>query len=122
MLQARQTAILSHARRVDRISSSPLRRAVETAEVIGGRLGLAIDVEESFVEIDLGRLEGRRIPNCAISEFEGAIRRKRQTGEMVSWGYRGHLFGARAEVAPDQGLQRRRGCGRIHRLSATGVL
>ena len=45
--------------RIDALFSSPLRRARETAEVIGQALGLEITVLEDLRELDVGDLEGR---------------------------------------------------------------
>jgi probable phosphoglycerate mutase len=40
------------------VVSSPLRRAVETAEVIATRLGLSVDLVDDLVETDFGVWEG----------------------------------------------------------------
>ncbi len=45
--------------RIDALFSSPLRRAGETAEVIGLALGLETTVLEGLRELDVGDLEGR---------------------------------------------------------------
>ena len=42
-----------------RLVASPLRRARHTAEAIGARLGLAVDLDERLVEIDVGEWSGR---------------------------------------------------------------
>ena len=42
-----------------RLVASPLRRARATAEAIGERLGLAVDLDERLVEIDVGEWSGR---------------------------------------------------------------
>lgn len=42
-----------------RLVASPLRRARATAEAIGERLNLAIDLDERLVEIDVGEWSGR---------------------------------------------------------------
>jgi broad specificity phosphatase PhoE len=42
---------------VRRVVSSPLRRAVDTAEALG--LGLPVEIDERWVEIDYGEHEGR---------------------------------------------------------------
>jgi broad specificity phosphatase PhoE len=42
------------------VYSSPLRRAVQTAEIVADRLGLEVRVVEHFRELDVGRLDGRR--------------------------------------------------------------
>lgn len=43
---------------VDVLISSPLRRALETAELAGRRLGLPVAVEDAFRETDFGEWEG----------------------------------------------------------------
>ncbi|MEW6389465.1 MAG: histidine phosphatase family protein [Pseudomonadota bacterium] len=42
-----------------RLVSSPLRRAHHTAQAIGERLGLAVELDERLVEIDVGEWSGR---------------------------------------------------------------
>jgi broad specificity phosphatase PhoE len=44
--------------KIDRIYSSPLRRAVETAEIIGGILGAETVVDERLIEFHFGVWEG----------------------------------------------------------------
>ena len=55
---------------VDRIISSPLGRAVDTAQIIGRRVGTPVEVDERLTELDYGAWEGltvdeidRRFPN-----------------------------------------------------------
>jgi probable phosphoglycerate mutase len=42
-----------------RLVASPLRRAHDTAKAIGERLGLAVELDERLVEIDVGEWSGR---------------------------------------------------------------
>jgi broad specificity phosphatase PhoE len=56
-LQARQTAEFFKGKRIDAIYTSPLKRAFETAEIIGGALGLRPTVLEEFREVNVGLLE-----------------------------------------------------------------
>ena len=44
---------------IDRIVTSPLKRAVETGEIIAGRLGLKTTVDDLLYEVELGDLEGQ---------------------------------------------------------------
>jgi len=44
--------------RVDAIVSSPLPRAVQTAEAIAGPLGLPVSISDGFIEADFGGWEG----------------------------------------------------------------
>jgi broad specificity phosphatase PhoE len=43
---------------VDAVYSSPLLRALETAEIVGGRLGLPVTTVEALREIDVGSWSG----------------------------------------------------------------
>ncbi len=56
-LQAEQTAAYFSALKVDGIFSSPLRRAVETAEIIAASLEKPVGVMEEFREVNVGNLE-----------------------------------------------------------------
>ena len=50
--------------------ASPLRRAEETARLIGARLDLAPRIHPGLTEIDFGELEGRTYDEIAASEPE----------------------------------------------------
>lgn len=56
-LQAEQTARHFAALRVDEVYSSPLKRAIETAEAIAGAAGGQVKVLEEFREVNVGSLE-----------------------------------------------------------------
>ncbi|SDF52147.1 probable phosphoglycerate mutase [Blastococcus aurantiacus] len=43
---------------VEVIVASPLRRTRETAEIVGGVLGLPVELDDDLVELDFGELEG----------------------------------------------------------------
>ena len=57
MLQARQTADYFRDLQVDEIYSSPLVRAVQTADAIAGVKGLPVTTMEAFREVDAGDME-----------------------------------------------------------------
>ncbi|HVG00520.1 MAG TPA: histidine phosphatase family protein [Chloroflexia bacterium] len=57
VLQARQTAEYFKDRHVDEIYSSPLKRALQTAEMIAATKGLPVTVIESLREVNSGSLE-----------------------------------------------------------------
>jgi broad specificity phosphatase PhoE len=57
ILQARQTADYLVEKDIQAIFSSPLKRAKETADVIGEKLGLPVTVMEAFREVDTGEFE-----------------------------------------------------------------
>jgi broad specificity phosphatase PhoE len=61
VLQAQQTAEYFTAQPVDAIYSSPLKRAVETAQIIAAHLGLSCQVVEDFREVNVGDLEGQPV-------------------------------------------------------------
>ena len=41
--------------KIDRIYSSPLSRAFETASVLGENRGLGVEIEKGFIDIDFGK-------------------------------------------------------------------
>lgn len=55
--QARETATRFTSQRIDAIYASPLKRAVETADVIAERLHLPVSVDERLREVNVGVLE-----------------------------------------------------------------
>ncbi|HEY0070523.1 MAG TPA: histidine phosphatase family protein [Chloroflexia bacterium] len=57
VLQARQTAEYFKDRHVDEVYSSPLRRAVQTAEIIAQTKGLPVTIVEALREVNSGHLE-----------------------------------------------------------------
>jgi broad specificity phosphatase PhoE len=59
ILQAEQTADYFAKQDLDAVYSSPLKRAVQTAEIIANRCKLDVTILEAFREIDVGSLEGR---------------------------------------------------------------
>ena len=56
--QARRVALDLRGARLDHLYSSDLRRAVETAHIIGADLGLAVIPDPRLREINLGRWQG----------------------------------------------------------------
>ncbi len=59
VVQAEQTAVYFRDRHIDEIYSSPLKRAVETAEIIARVKGLTFTIMENFREVNVGSLEGQ---------------------------------------------------------------
>jgi broad specificity phosphatase PhoE len=51
---------------VSRVVSSPLRRALETAQC----LGLTVELDESFVELDYGALDGLPVNEVGVEVWE----------------------------------------------------
>jgi broad specificity phosphatase PhoE len=57
VLQSQQTAEYFQDREIHDIFSSPLKRAMDTAEIIAERLGLKVVTMQNFREVDVGDLE-----------------------------------------------------------------
>ena len=64
--QAKAAADALRDRDVHRLVSSPLRRAVQTAEIVAATLGLAVETEPRLIEMDYGLWDER--PLTDISE------------------------------------------------------
>ena len=79
-LQAEQTAEALSRQGIEAIYSSPLRRALETASVIGARLDLPVTVFEEFREINVGDLE-EQPPTAESWRFHDSILRAWFMGE-----------------------------------------
>ncbi len=58
LAQARAVRESLKDREIDRIYSSPLSRALETARILGENRNLKIETEEAFIDIDFGRWQG----------------------------------------------------------------
>ena len=65
-LQAKAAADALRDRDVQHLVSSPLRRAVQTAEIVSASLGLAVELESRLIEMDYGLWDER--PLTDISE------------------------------------------------------
>ena len=65
---------------IDELYCSPLKRAVETAQIIGDELGLPVVVLEDLREVNVGDLEGRPA-NAADWQFHNEILDKWFDGE-----------------------------------------
>jgi len=59
LAQARQTGLFLADSPLDAVFSSPLLRARQTAEAIAERHGLAVEVVDDLIEVDVGEWEGR---------------------------------------------------------------
>jgi probable phosphoglycerate mutase len=57
ILQAHQTGAYFKSRQIDAIYCSPLKRAIETAEIIGQAIGVQPVIMEEFREVNVGALE-----------------------------------------------------------------
>lgn len=74
VLQAQQTAEYFRGKRVDAIYTSPLKRAIETAQIIGAAVGVEPIMLEQFREVNVGLLEGRPPTNENWAEHDRIIR------------------------------------------------
>lgn len=59
--QAEQTAGYFIDKNIHAVFSSPLKRALQTAQIIAGSLGLEVTVMENFREVNVGTLEGQPV-------------------------------------------------------------
>ncbi|HOG46269.1 MAG TPA: histidine phosphatase family protein [Anaerolineae bacterium] len=75
VLQAEQTAAHLRGKGIAAVYCSPLRRAVQTAEIIAAPLGLPVGVVEGFREIDVGEME-------------------RQPATAEAWAYHNEVLGS----------------------------
>jgi len=58
-LQAREAGEYLEGKNIDAIYCSTMKRSLETAQIISGRLGLEPIVLEEFREVDVGELDGK---------------------------------------------------------------
>lgn len=69
--QAAETAAKLKGEKIDVLISSPLSRAVRTAEIIGDELGLKIsEFPDEFREREFGVFEGKTFEECAVLKAE----------------------------------------------------
>jgi probable phosphoglycerate mutase len=89
VLQAQQTAAFFKTQPIDAIYASPLKRAAETADIVGKALGLPVITLEALREINVGELEGAddlaaawELHNDLLqSWFDGDVERRFPGGE-----------------------------------------
>ena len=79
-LQAEQTAAYLSAYPVTQVFASPLKRALETAEIIAAELGVSVEVLAPFRELDVGTLETQP-PTAASWRLHDEIIRAWATGD-----------------------------------------
>ncbi len=73
-VQARLTASFLRERGIQRIVSSPQRRALKTALTIGDVLGLDVEVDERLKEMSFGDLEGKGFRDLTEEERSMVLR------------------------------------------------
>jgi probable phosphoglycerate mutase len=79
LAQARELAASLDGERFSAVYSSPLRRALETAEIVAARLGVAIEANAGLMEVDVGSWSG--LTTLEVEErFPEGFRRWREHG------------------------------------------
>jgi probable phosphoglycerate mutase len=113
--QAEQTAAyfagMTGDQRIDAIFSSPLKRAVQTAEIIGAATGHGVTVIEELREINCGEFDGAP-PTDALWEHHDRILRSWRDGDhsaQFPGGEDFHMLRARARKALAQTVVDRSG-------------
>lgn len=87
--QAKQTATYFADKHIQEIYASPLKRAIETAEIIAAQVALPVVVMENLREVNVGALEGQPVSaeNWAVYQqifddwFEGKLTTRFPEGE-----------------------------------------
>jgi broad specificity phosphatase PhoE len=72
--QARVLAASLDGERFSAVYTSPLRRAVQTAEILAARLGVAAREHEALKEVDVGSWSGYTVPEIQARFPEGFAR------------------------------------------------
>jgi 2,3-bisphosphoglycerate-dependent phosphoglycerate mutase len=78
--QARALAARVADAGVGAVYSSDLRRAAETADIVGDRLGLSVSHRASLREIDVGEWSGHTVDEI-VARFPDGYRRHREGGD-----------------------------------------
>ena len=73
VLQAQQTAETLRTRGIGAIYTSPLKRAQQTAQIVGEAVGLTPIVDEAFREFNVGRLEDSPPSNETWDQYHRVI-------------------------------------------------
>ncbi len=113
--QAEQTAAyfasLPAGQRIDAIYSSPLKRAAETAEIIGAATGHAVTTIEEFREINCGDFDGTPPTEAMWRHHDQILRRWRDGDHDVTFpgGADYHTLLARVRVGLEQAVAGRSG-------------
>lgn len=110
VLQAQQTGDYFRGQPIDAIYTSPLKRALETADIIGAVLGIAPTVLEEFREVNVGALEGRPPNDDDWLEHDRIIRAwlTDQPDILFPEGENYHMLLARMRAGLGQALAGRR--------------
>jgi len=82
-LQARQAAMLLHNENISRIYTSPLPRAIQTAEIVNDQLNLELLVESSLADIRSG-FDGRPVNDYMKAIEHDPVHAKVNDGESIN--------------------------------------
>ena len=78
--QAAAAAELLSDMDISRVLASPIDRAVQTAEIVSGRIGVRYEADERLVELDMGKFTGMRYDD--ILSRHGNVFRKFYSGDL----------------------------------------
>ena len=78
--QAAAAAELLPDMRISRVITSPIARAVQTAEIVSGRIGVGHEVDDRLVELDMGKFTGMRYDD--VLSKHGNVFRKFYSGDL----------------------------------------
>lgn len=78
--QAAAAAELLPDMRISRVLTSPIRRAVQTAEIVSSRIGVGHEVDDRLVELDMGKFTGMRYDD--VLSKHGNVFRKFYSGDL----------------------------------------
>lgn len=80
-IQAQRLGEALKGERIDAIYSSPLKRALDTAQVIASHHELRVEVEPDFREIEAGELEGLSLAEFSTSFSQFILRWREGNGQ-----------------------------------------
>lgn len=81
--QARQLALLAEGKGIGMILSSPLKRAMDTAQAPADRLGLKVQTDDRLLEWDYGTYEGTDRNNPAFRQAKEQFACRLPQGESL---------------------------------------
>lgn len=123
ILQAQQTQAYLEKRGFDHVYCSPLRRAVETAEIIADRVGLPVHILDDLIEVDVGKMEGQPIETRSRAFYRSVLKDwlVGETETRFPHGEDGAAFYKRVERALERVVSAE-GAGRVVVVSHSGFL
>ncbi|HNP70406.1 MAG TPA: histidine phosphatase family protein [Kouleothrix sp.] len=106
VLQAQQTGAFFVGKQIDAIYASPLKRAAETAAIIGAMIGIEPTTVEEFREVNVGALEDWPPTDESWAEHDRIVRSwfEGQPGLRFPGGENHHMLLARMRAGLAQAL------------------